>query len=68
MRIGKFGVDGIEDSVFIRAGTKTSRSASLTPLAWRKIEENESLERIELKIDRLEECIDTLSERIYERY
>jgi hypothetical protein len=58
----------IEGSPFAGGGTNASRSAGRTPPAWWKIEEHESLERIELKIDELEECIDALSERIHERY
>jgi hypothetical protein len=68
IRTGKSCVDGIEDRLFTDAGTNSSRLAGRTPLARRKIEEHESLERIELKIDQLEECIDSLSERIHERY
>ena len=33
----------------------------------RKLDEHERLERIERKIDRLDECIDALTERIHER-
>jgi hypothetical protein len=48
--------------------TNTSRSAGRKAPVWSKIEEHESLERIEFKIDQLEECIDALLERFHERY
>jgi hypothetical protein len=58
----------IKGSLSAGGGTNTSQSGGLTPPALRKIEEHESLERIELKIDQLEEGIDALLEKFHERY
>jgi hypothetical protein len=68
IRTRKPRVASIESSLVAGNGMNTSRSAGRTPPAWWKIEQHESLERIELKIEQLEECIDTLSERIHESY
>jgi hypothetical protein len=66
IRTGNPRVAVNEDGIVSSRGTNISRSAGRTPPARWKIEQYESLERIELKIEQLEECIDTLSERICE--
>ena len=68
IRSGNPRIIVIKGSLFAGAGTNTSRSAGRIPPAWWKIEEHESLERIEFKIDQIEECIDALLERFHERY